>query len=83
MRQFSAGHVEATINDGLLLYGGRLLVPISLRMHVLPLIYDGHLGVNPCHAIAKGAVWWPIMWTQIENMAEKCPNCSTTRVKRA
>ncbi|XP_049524062.1 uncharacterized protein K02A2.6-like [Dermacentor silvarum] len=83
MAQFWAHRAEFSIGDGLLLCGGRLLVPASLRKHVLSLIHDGHLGVNRCRAIARGAVWWPTMGSQIKTMVENCPNCATTRVHPA
>ncbi|XP_037528656.2 uncharacterized protein K02A2.6-like [Rhipicephalus sanguineus] len=83
MAQFWAYQVVFSIGDGLFLCGGRLMVPASLRKHVPSLIYDGHLGVNRYRAIARGAVWWPTMGSQIKTMVENCPNCATKRVQRA
>ncbi|XP_037501427.1 uncharacterized protein LOC119375321 [Rhipicephalus sanguineus] len=79
MAPFWAHRAEFSIGDGLLLCGGRLLVPASLPKHVLFLIHDGHIGLNRCRAITGGAVWWPTTGTQIKSMVENCPNCVPQR----
>ena len=44
---------------GLLLYGSRLVVPISLRPEVMEGIHDGHFGELKCILRAKSALYGP------------------------
>ena len=65
--------------DGLLLYGSRLVVPVSLRPEVLEGIHDGHFGELKCIVRAKSAVYWPGCDEQIRNMVASCVTCQTHR----
>jgi hypothetical protein len=65
--------------DGLLLYGSRLVVPVSLRPEVLEGIHDGHFGELKCILRAKSAVYWPGCDEQIRNMVASCVTCQTHR----
>jgi hypothetical protein len=63
--------------DGLLLYGSRLVVPVSLRPEVMEGIHDGHFGELKCILRAKLAVYWPGCDEQIRNMVASCVTCQT------
>ena len=65
--------------DGLLLYGSRLVVPVSLRPEVLEGIHDGHFVELKCILRAKSAVYWPGCDEQIRNMVASCVTCQTHR----
>lgn len=45
---------ELTVQNGLLLYGKRIIVPASLRVDML---YKGNLGITKCRERAKHSVW--------------------------
>lgn len=65
--------------DGLLLYGERLVVPVSLRRKVMTGIHDGHFGEVKCVLRARSAVYWPGCDDQIRNMVASCPTCQEHR----
>ena len=65
--------------DGLLLYGSRLVVPVSLRPEVMEGIHDGHFGELKCILRAKSAVYWRGCDDQIRNMVAGCVTCQTHR----
>lgn len=74
---------ELTVCDGVLLKGGRLMIPESLRPEVLQAIHEGHQRVNHCKARARDSVWWPSIGNQIKTMVETCERCASTRVQQA
>ena len=39
---------ELTVNEGLLLYGCRIVIPVSLRAEILNKLHEGHLGLTKC-----------------------------------
>uniref|UniRef100_A0A147BJ81 RNA-directed DNA polymerase n=1 Tax=Ixodes ricinus TaxID=34613 RepID=A0A147BJ81_IXORI len=74
---------ELSVCDGLLLKGGRLVIPSALQPKVLQLIHEGHQGVNRCKVRARDSVWWPQVGQQIEAMVQACERCASTRTQRA
>ncbi len=72
--------VVLTIQDGLLLYGSRIVIPASLRADILSKLHEGHLGITKCRERAKHSVWWPGLSRELTNMIEKCDVCSRERV---
>ena len=62
--------------DGLLLFGSRIVVPKSLQRETLDRIHDGHQGVQRCRLRAKISVWWPGISREIENTVKDCSVCA-------
>ena len=71
-----------TINDGLLMFDSRLIIPQVLQLEVLEKIHMGHLGISKCKGRAQNSVWWPSIMSQIEIMCNKCTVCSLHRPER-
>ena len=65
-----------TDQNGLLLYGSRIVVPKSLRRETLSKIHNGHQGIQQCRLRANISVWWPGISNEIENMVKQCPTCA-------
>lgn len=74
---------ELSVCDGLLLKGGRLVIPSSLRPAVLMLLHEGHQGVNRSKAQARESVWWPGIAAEITSLVANCERCASTRVNFA
>ncbi|GFO24240.1 Pol polyprotein [Plakobranchus ocellatus] len=70
---------ELAINQGILMYGNRLVIPPTLREDILRRIHEGHQGVVKCRAFARTTVWWPNLSTEIETMIRNCMTCEKTR----
>ena len=64
-----------SVEDGVLFYGQRMIVPESLRSEFLERIHAGHLGVTKCQLRAKDSVYWPRMMTDIETHVKDCVFC--------
>ena len=72
---------ELSVNEGLLLRGNRLIIPISLRPEILNKLHSAHQGVVKCLERAKHSVWWPGVRTDVTSIVEKCPICCKHRVQ--
>ena len=68
-----------TIQDGLFLLNGRILVPTSLRDKVLQALHIAHLGITKTRHLANQLYFWHNMNTHIVQMVEKCSKCQTFR----
>jgi len=68
-----------TVEDDLLLYNTRLVVPQSLQLATLDTLHEGHLGMTKCKGRAMNTVWWPGITKQVESMCAKCITCMIHR----
>ena len=73
---------DLTIQQGLLLKGSRLVIPVAMQKTILGKIHEGHQGITKCRERAKQSVWWPGLSKQIEDLVEKCDKCSKERQNR-
>ena len=68
-----------TINDDLLLFGSRIVIPESKQMETLEkIIHQGHQGFQKCRFRIVSAVWWPGVTKALENFIKTCPVCQQT-----
>ena len=64
-----------TLQDGLVLYNARLVIPHSVRQSTLQALHSGHLGIEKCRAKARTSVWWPKIGTDIQRHVSSCQTC--------
>jgi hypothetical protein len=79
LKMFWSVRSEITVQEGLLLFRDRLIIPEILRFDILERIHTGHQGIVKCRALARDCVWWPQMSVQIESMVKECPVCIKER----
>ena len=65
-----------TVNQGLLLYNCRIVVPVSLQKETLGKIHQGHQGIERCRLLAQNSVWWPGLYRDIQETVRKCSVCA-------
>ncbi|XP_042228326.1 uncharacterized protein K02A2.6-like [Homarus americanus] len=75
LRLYWGARSMLAVDDGLILYGSRLLIPCSLRRESLERLHDGHQGVNRTKRRARQAVYWPVIDHDIENTVSSCSLC--------
>jgi len=66
---------EIMINNELLYYETRILVPKSLRKYVIYKLHETHLGITKTKARAKQLFYFSGINSQIENYILSCPIC--------
>lgn len=64
------------MQEGVLLWGLRVVVPRSLRAQVLELIHKSHPGETRCKQFARSYVWWPGIDSDIERTVQACKSCA-------
>ena len=64
-----------TIDNNLLLFNHRIVVPKSPQSETLKKIHAGHQGVERCRLRVRESVWWPGVSRQIEQLVQQCPVC--------
>lgn len=66
---------ELTADEGVVLWGLRVVVPSKLRENVLREIHEAHPGSTRCKQLARSYVWWPGIDASIEKFVGSCAEC--------
>lgn len=70
---------ELTLEQGVILWGMRVVIPEKLRDLLLLELHEEHLGMSRTKSFARGYLWWPYRDRDIEDMIERCLACASTR----
>ncbi|PAA73574.1 hypothetical protein BOX15_Mlig008794g1 [Macrostomum lignano] len=72
---YSKRAAELSVQDGCLLWGARVVVPVGARAALLQVLHQGHAGASRMKTLARGYFWWPGLDSEIENLAKACSDC--------
>lgn len=72
-----------SVTDGIVFKGMRIVIPPSLRSHMLKLIHESHLGIVKCKQRAREVLYWPAMNAAIEEEVRNCPKCAMYQNKQS
>ena len=64
-----------SVDDNLLWYDGRIIVPVKYRKTLLKLLHRLHEGTTRTRQMAASLYFWPGMANEIWMMVENCPEC--------
>ncbi|GFT19252.1 uncharacterized protein K02A2.6 [Trichonephila clavipes] len=67
---------QYTIEDGCIMYGQRVCIPMKFRKDVLEELHAGHLGIVKIKAIARSFVYWKNIDNDIEEAAKNGVDCA-------
>ena len=70
---------ELTIQDGCLMWGSRVIIPLKHQAQPLAELHKGHLGIVKTKALARSYMWWPGMDKAVEEVAKRCTGCQLTQ----
>jgi len=79
MRLFVTRKDELSVEQGVVLWGSRVVIPKNLQEQVLKELHVAHIGGSKMKMLARGYVWWPKMDLAIEQVARDCPECMRHR----
>lgn len=76
-------HKEKLIiaDEGYLVRGARIILPISLRRRALDIVHKTHNGIDSTIKVLKEYVWWPGMRKDVEQRIKSCEICVLLRGK--
>ena len=66
---------ELTIENGQVLKGTRIVIPMSKHKQVLTMIHEGHLCLGKCKLQIKDTVYWLGINEQLEKLVLNCELC--------
>ncbi|CAM1332187.1 Uncharacterised protein r2_g4120 [Pycnogonum litorale] len=69
----------SVVDEGLLLYGNRIVIPNGLRAMMLSRIHEGHMGISKCRERARQCLWWPGLSDAINRTVQNCERCQINR----
>ena len=64
------------VQEGVILYQDRVIIPLSLRRQVLQHLHATHQGTSTMEQRARAIVYWPGMSKNIRNTRETCADCN-------
>ncbi len=64
---------ELSVENGIILKGGKILIPESQQAEILNQLHYGHLGITKTQLRACDMVYWNNMNKDIEMMVQHCP----------
>ena len=70
---------ELLVADGCILWGSRVIVPLTGHQIVLDQLYECHLGISRMKSLARCYVWWPKIDNDIEHTVQNCHTCQLHR----
>ena len=59
LRPYSRRKDELTTEQGCLLWGSRVIIPVRLHSKLLEDVHSGHPGIVRMKSIARSYFWWP------------------------
>ena len=74
-RPYWSIRTHLSVEDDLIVYGCRLLIPAKMRRAVLALLHDSHQGLVRTKQRAQLTVYWPNMSHDIDNVISSCQMC--------
>ena len=79
LKPFYNRRVELSTQDGVLLWGYRVIVPPPGRDSILQELHTCHPGIAHMKTLARMFVWWPCMDSDIETFVKHCSVCQSSR----
>ena len=70
---------ELSIEEGQLLRGACVVIPLSMREDILGQLHSGHQGIVKCRTRACQSVWWPGLSAQLQEFIKKCVEFAAKR----
>jgi len=79
VRQYWAIWSDLSVEDGIVLYGRRLVIPAAARSDVLQRLHASHQGIVRTKRRARQTVYWPGVSNEIVLLVEQCQKCQERR----
>ena len=68
---------ELSLQDGVIMWGLRVVIPYKYREWILNELHMGHPGIVRMKGLSRIHVWYPKIDDDIEAMVKSCQECTT------
>lgn len=75
MKPYFTKREELHEENGLILWGHRVVIPTALRKEALELLHTSHMGIVKTKQLARSYLWWPGLDNDIEKRVRSCIAC--------
>ena len=79
IRQFWSIREQLSVDDRLVFYGSRVIVPAALRRRMLNNLHSSHQGIVRSKQRARQSMYWPGIGNDIVQVIESCQACQEHR----
>jgi transposase InsO family protein len=79
LHTFFEKRAELSVEEDVLLWRGRLVIPTALKESMLQMLHEGHPGVCAMRELARFYAWWPCIDDDIEHHVAACSACQKGR----
>ena len=66
---------ELSTEEGCILWGARVVVPVKGRERVIGMLHQAHPGISRMKSLARSYVWWPGIDRDMEACVKSCDPC--------
>ena len=70
---------ELTLQDQLVFKGQSVIIPATMRKHMMNVVHATHIGIEGCIRRARESMYWPRMTAELKDYILKCDICLTHR----
>jgi len=70
---------ELSLQQGVLMWGTRTVIPKALRAKLLNELHSCHSGIVRMKSLARQYIWWPGIDEEIENICKSCTTCAVNQ----
>lgn len=79
LKPFAVRKNELSIDQGIIMWGYRVVIPEKLRKPLLEQLHTTHMGICKTKSLARAYFWYPNLDRDIENMVKSCGVCMSMR----
>ncbi|CAL4249570.1 unnamed protein product [Meganyctiphanes norvegica] len=76
MKPFISMFSDFYVEQGVIFYGTRIVVPTRQQQRLLYELHTTHIGIVKMKGVARECFWWPQINNQIEEIAGSCNGCN-------
>ena len=78
-KPFSTRKQELTVQNGCLLWGTRVIIPVKQQHKLLDDLHRDHPGITKMKAVARSYFWWPGLDSHIATLVKRCQECQAVK----
>ncbi|CAL4075716.1 unnamed protein product [Meganyctiphanes norvegica] len=81
LKPFASMLADFHIEQDVLFYGARIIIPTMLQTRLLEELHQTHMGAAKMKETSRKYFWWPKITVQIDDIVKKCLGCAKYKRK--